>query len=100
MRFGDEIAEQVDGRFRDLRLIEELDDQREIDVKPQNVVGSNLAARAKSGYAAENGYPLDGVPILQKSKDFLHQRPALSVVRFAEIDAHHQHVVAHPILPS
>ena len=75
MRFGNEIAEQVDGCFSDLRLVEELDDQRKIDVEPQNVIGADLAARAEAGDATKNGDPLHSVPILQKGEDFLHQRP-------------------------
>src|SRR6202035_5023230 len=87
------------GRFRYLGLIEELDDQREIDVEPQKVVGVDLAARTEACDTAEDRDSLHGVPVMQKGEDFLHQRPSLSMVTFAEIDAHHQHVVAHPILP-
>ena len=66
MRFGNEIAEQANGRFRDLGLIEELDNQREIDVEPQKVVGVDLAARAEAGDAAEDRDSLHGVPVMQK----------------------------------
>ena len=66
MRFRNEIVEQPNGRFRYLGLIEELDDQREIDVEPQKVIGVDLAARAEAGNAAENRDSLHGVPVMQK----------------------------------
>ena len=71
MRFRNEIVEQANGRFRYLGLIEELDDQREIDVEPQKVIGVDLAARAEPGDAAENRDSLHGVPDHAEGLGFL-----------------------------
>ena len=49
----------------------------------------DLAARAEAGDAAEDRNALHFVLIVQKGQNLLHQRLAVSMIRFAEIDADH-----------
>ena len=65
--------EEMDGRLGGRRLIEELDHQGEIDVKPQHVVRVNLAIGAKAGDASEDSNPLHRVLIVQSREDLPHQ---------------------------
>ena len=46
---GNQILKQIDGRFRDRRLVEEFDHQGQIDSEPEQVVRVNLPACAKPG---------------------------------------------------
>jgi hypothetical protein len=53
----------MDGRLRDLRLIEELDHQRQIDSETEHVIRVNLPIGAKPGDASEDGDSLHGGPL-------------------------------------
>jgi hypothetical protein len=55
----------MDRRLSGRRLIEELDHQGQIDVKPQHVVRVNHAIGAKAGDASEDRDPTHGVPVVQ-----------------------------------
>jgi hypothetical protein len=93
-----QIIEQMDGRLRDLRLIEELDHQGQIDTKPQDIIGVDLPTCAESGDASEDRDPFHGVPIVQNRKDLPHQGFASPVIRFTEINANHEDVSRHHLL--
>jgi hypothetical protein len=56
----------MERRLSDLRLIEELDHQREIDIEPKNIIRTNLTTCAEPGDASEDSHPLNGVLVLQK----------------------------------
>jgi hypothetical protein len=71
------------GRLNDLWLIEELDHQGQIDIEPKNVIRANLPACTEPGDASEDSDPLNGMSILQKCEDLLHQGFSLSVIGFA-----------------
>ena len=73
MSSGNQIVDEMDGRLRDRRLVEELDRQRQIDDKPQHIIGVRLPARAKPGDASEDRHPLHRVPVMQNREDLLHQ---------------------------
>jgi len=55
-----QIVKQVDGRLRDLPLIEEFDHQGQIDGEPKQVIRVNLPIGPKAGDASEDGDPLHG----------------------------------------
>jgi hypothetical protein len=93
-----QIVEQVDGRLRDLRLIEEFDHQGQIDGEPKQVIRMNLPIGPKAGDASEDGDPLHGMPVVQKREDLSHQGFAPSVIRFAQIDPDHEYIVRHRLL--
>ena len=94
-----QIIQQMDSCFRDLRLIEEFDHQGKIDIEPQDIVGVDLPARPESCNASEDRDPLHGVPVMQDREDLLHKRSAPSVIRFAQIDPNHEDVVRHRFAP-
>lgn len=78
-----QIVEQMDGCLSDLRLIEELDHQGQIDIESKDVIRANFPTCAKPGDPSEDSDPLNGMPILQKCEDLLHQRSSPSVIGFA-----------------
>jgi hypothetical protein len=95
---GNQIVEKMDRRLRDLRLIEKLDHQGQIDIEAQDIIGMDLAARPEPRDASEDRDPLHGVAVVQNREDLLHEGSAPSVIRFTEINANHEDVSRHHLL--
>jgi hypothetical protein len=93
-----QIIEQMDGRLRHLRLIEELDHQGQIDTEPKDIIGVDLPTCTEPGDASEDRDPFHGVPVVQNREDLPHQGFAPSVIGLAQIDPNHENVVPHRLL--
>ena len=63
-----EVTQQRYGGLGDFRLIEELHDDRKIDIEPQDVVGAHFSACAEAGDGPKHCDGLYGVPLLKQGK--------------------------------
>ena len=81
------IASQSDRRFGNTRLVEELDDERQIDVEAKQVRGVHLAALAEAGDAAEHYDALHPPLVVQNVQHLLHEGLASPMLGFSEVDA-------------
>ena len=95
---GNQMIDEMDSRFRDRRLIEELNHQRQIDMEPQHIASVYLSVGAKPGDPSEDRDSIDGAPIAQNRQNLPHQRRAPSAIPFAEINSNHREVIRHALL--
>ena len=93
------LVEQRDSSLRDARRVEEFDDQRQVHIKAKQINGMDLTTLVEAGYSTQDDDFLDALPVVQNVQDLLHQSPAPAMVAFAEVDAHHHHLVVHGLAP-
>ncbi len=67
-----QIAKNSNCSFSDLRHIEKLDHEGQVDIEAKNIVGADLSACTEAGDTTEYGDALNTVLILKQRQDLLH----------------------------
>jgi hypothetical protein len=90
-----QVSERRQCRLHSLLFVKELDHQWQVRADTQQIRGMHHATGTKARDTTKYRDAMHAMLVMQDSHDLAHQSVLFPMIRFTQIDPHHQHVFCH-----